>query len=120
MAHPDLLTAFDAPQDGVRAGYVELGESVLAAHPLLDHAAQQVGDELLAIADAQNGDAGQKQRWIDGGAAGVVNTGRAARDDDTFTACERRGRGFAGSHFGIHAELAHLAGNEVTVLPPGV
>jgi hypothetical protein len=38
MAHPDLLAAFDPPQNGIWAGYVELSEAILAAFSLLDHA----------------------------------------------------------------------------------
>ena len=61
-----------------------------------------------------------KQRRIDGGAAGIVNTGRSAGDDDAFASCQRgRGR-FAGSHFRVDAKFANLAGDEMAVLSSGV
>ena len=50
--------------------------------PLRTFAAEQVRHQLLAVADPENGGSGEKTRRIDGGAAGLVNAGRATRDDN--------------------------------------
>ena len=52
--------------------------------PLLHPAAQQVRHELLAVADAQHGMSGVQDGRIDRGAAGIVNAGRAAGNDQAF------------------------------------
>ena len=124
MAHPDLLAAGDAAEEGIEgragAGQIELSESVFAFVTFFDGAAQQMSHELLAVADAEDRGAGGEQRGIDGRAAGVVDAGRAAGDDDAFTASQGGRGGFAGGHFGVDAEFADLAGDEMTVLSSGV
>ena len=67
MAHPDLLAARDAAEENiVRRGEIELGETVLAAIALLDLSAEEMRHQLLAVADAEDRDAGGQQardRW---------------------------------------------------------
>ena len=76
--------------------------------------------QLVAVADAEDGRAGSKQRGIDGGAAGIVNAGRSSGDDDAFASTERCRRSFTGGNFGVDAEIADTAGDEMTILSSGV
>ena len=66
VAHPDLLAAFDAVEDGVGMEDVELGEAVFAPIALADMAAQDVGHQLLAVADTEHREPGgqaEPDRW---------------------------------------------------------
>ena len=58
-----------------------------------------------------------KKPWIDGGAAGVVDAGRAAGNDDAFAAGQLRGRCFTGSDFRVDTQIADFTRDQVTVLP---
>ncbi len=58
VAHPDLLAAFDAVEDGVGMNDVELGEAVFAAVAFVDMAAEDVRHQLMAVADAEDRNAG--------------------------------------------------------------
>ena len=57
---------------------------------------------------------------IDGGAAGIVDAGGAAGNDDAFAARQLGGGSFAGSDFGVDAQIAHLSGDQMAVLSAGV
>ena len=61
MAHPDLLAAGEAGEQRVgRTSEIERGQAVFAAVALAHLAAQQVRHQLLAVADAEHGDAEAK------------------------------------------------------------
>ena len=90
VAHPDLLAAGNTAKEGIEggagAGQIELGDSVFSAIAFLDGTAQKMSHELLSVTDSENRSAGGEQCGIDGGAAGVVDAGRAAGNDDAFAA----------------------------------
>ena len=88
VTHPDLL-AFRKPGEdpGFRpAIQLERGETILALLAFLDHAAQQVRHQLMAVADSQHGMAGVENRRIHRSAAVIVDAARAAGDDQAFAA----------------------------------
>ncbi len=121
MAHPDLLLAGQPFEQRVGSGIqIQRGQAVFALFALAHLAAQQVSHELLAVADAQHGRTQGKNSRIYRGAARIVYARRPARDDDALGRAKLRGRRFAGAHLGVHAQLAHLARDEVTVLAPGI
>ena len=60
VAHPDLLTAFDSPKQSIGVAQIQLGESVFAAVAFLHAAAQDVGHQLLPVANAEHGNAAVK------------------------------------------------------------
>ena len=121
MVHPDLLRAGEAGKQGVGALFdFERGQTVLAFVALAHRAAEQVRHELLAVADTQDRAAERENGGIDGGAGGIVNAARAAGDDDALGVREFGGGSFAGADFGVDAQFADLAGDEVTVLSAGV
>ena len=81
MAHPDLLSPPRCPANsGCAVAMIELRESVLAVVAFADAAAQQVRHQLLAVADSEHGLPRSRSR-IDGGAAGIVDAGGSAGDD---------------------------------------
>ncbi len=55
MIHPNLQLAVQIGQELVRMSGVESREAVLAFFALADPAAQHIGHELLAVADAEHG-----------------------------------------------------------------
>ena len=125
MAHPDLLRAGDAVEQGAgRAGavrrQVQRGQAVLALDAQLNRPAQQMGHELLAVADAQHPCAALKNGGIDSGASRIVNAVGAAGDDQPPRAGEIGRRSFAGADLGIHPQIANFARDQVTVLAPGI
>ncbi len=103
-------------------GLVELqgGEAILAFLALANLAAEQVRHELLPVTDSQHGLAAGKDGGVHRGAAGVVNAGRAAGDDDAPGKGDCRGRGLTGPDFGVDAEIADFSGDQMTVLPARV
>jgi hypothetical protein len=79
-----------------------------------------VRHELLAVADAEHGNAEIEDRGIGGRAFGIVNAARPAGDDDAARGGELGGRGFAGAYFGVDTEIADFAGEQVAVLSSGI
>ncbi len=87
---------------------------------LLNISTKKMRHDLLAVADAEDGGAGGEQRGIDGGAAGIVNAGGSAGDDDSFSSGERGDGSFTGGDFGVDSEVANFAGDEMAVLSSGI
>jgi hypothetical protein len=108
---------FDAAEEGSGVGFeIEIGEAVLALGTFAHFAFEEIGDELLAVADAEDGNiAGEKGR-IDRGAACFINAGRAAGDDDGPGVFELGEACFAGPDFGVDALFADFARDEMGVL----
>ncbi len=116
MVHPDLQLAVQIGEERMGMNGSKSRESVLALFAFPDAAAQHVSHELLAVADAEHGAAGGENVRIDLGTAGLVDAVRAAGDDDSFAAGQLGGRCFAGLDVGVHAEIANLPGDEMTIL----
>ena len=121
MAHPDLLAAPESGEQRV-GGLVELqgGEAILAFLAPANLAAEQVRHELLPITDSQYGLAVGKDGGVYGGAAGVVDAGRAAGDDDAPRKGDCRRRSLTGPDFCVDAEIPDFSGDQMTVLPARV
>ena len=122
MAHPHLLAPGDSAEkeSSRRAVRSSCANPYSPLSPFSHRAAQEVRHQLLPVANAQHRNSGIEQRRIDGRAAGIVNAGRTAGDDDPFASCQLGGGRFAGSHFRVNAEFADLTGDEMTVLSSGV
>ena len=87
---------------------------------LADFPAEQVRHELLAVADAEHRHAQRKDRRVHRRALGVVDAARPAGDDDAPGGREFRRRRLAGADLRVHAEVAHLPGDQVAILPPRI
>ena len=74
MAHPDILACRGSGQQQGVAGHVERGTSVLGLAGALHRAAQQVGQELVAVADAEHGDTHLQEAGVD--QVGVIGVDR--------------------------------------------
>src|SRR5580704_10327561 len=117
MAHPDLLAAFDASEDGVGIDDIELSEAVLATIAFFDMAPECVRHQLVAVADAEHGYARGQKRRIDGGTGRIVNAGRAAGDDDAFPAAQGGGGSLSGRDLRIDSQIADFTCDQMTILP---
>src|SRR5690349_7658071 len=84
VAHPDLRM-FDAVPQRILAGDREVCEAVFAALSFVNLAAQLMGEELVTVADTENGQATLEYRRIDIGAAGLVHASRATGNDEALT-----------------------------------
>ena len=73
--------------------------------------------KLLAVADAEYGNALGKDGWIDRRAAALIDAVRSARNDETFPATEFARRSFARPYFRRDTKVANLSRDEMTVLP---
>ena len=121
MAHPDLLRTGKPRKHGVGSLIqFESGESIFPLDALADLASQQMRHELLAVADAENGDAEIEDGGIYGGAAGIVDAAGTARNDQALGDSEFGRRSFAGPDLGIHAQFPDLARLQMGVLSPGI
>ena len=116
MIHPDLQLTVQTGKKRVRAPGLESGESILALLTLADAPAQHVGHQLLSIADAEHRATGGENLRIDLRAAGFVNAVRTPGDDNALPAGQLGSGRFAGLNIGIHAEVANLPGDQMTVL----
>ena len=105
-------------QGGIAGGDIEDGEAELAFIAGADGSAEDMRDQLLAVTDAQDGNARGQDRGVDGGAGFVVNAAGAARDDDSLRQSETLQWSFAWKYFRGYAQVADLAGDVVTVLAP--
>ena len=87
MRHPDLLMVPDpAQQPRIVRQKVEDGQAKFALIAFLYVSPEQLRDQLLAVANAQHGNAGFEHRSFNRGAGIVVNAVRAARNDDASRA----------------------------------
>ena len=96
----------------------QLDLAVLAGLGLAALTAQQVHHQLLAVADAQHGDAHLKQGLVHHGGVGLEHGGRAAGEDKGVRpegADLLRG-GAEGLDLAVHAALADAAGHQQVVL----
>ena len=103
-------------QGGDVVGQLDL--AVLAGLGLAALTAQQVHHQLLAVADAQHGDAHLEQGLVHHGGVGLEHGGRAAGEDKGV---RRKGAdllhgGAEGLDLAVHAALADAAGHQQVVL----
>ena len=82
VAHPDGLLAGHVLEQPVRLGDRHGRRAVLAVGRRQHLAAELVGHQLDAVADAEDGDAGAPQARIDARRVRVVDAGRPTREDD--------------------------------------
>ena len=104
-----------------RAGRVLDGERALAVfafEALLDLAAEKLGEQLHAVADAKHGSAEFKDFFVRQRRIGGIHTGRAAGQDDApgFQRGDFLRRCVEAQDLRIHVALANAARNDLRVL----
>ena len=122
VAHPDLLLVLDLGQEPRTGGDAQGGEAVFALLGRDDLAAERVGHELDAVADAQDRDAELEEALGRVRRALVVDAlGTAGEDEGGRLLLADRGQGGReGQDLRVDAELADLPGDELGVLRPEI
>ena len=122
VAHPDGLLALDAGEQRVVRGDADVGRAVLAMVERDDVAAELVGHQLGAVADAEDGDAARPDGRIRPRRARVVDRVGAARQDDRARAAtlELLVRRVVRQQLRVDVELADAPGDELRELAPEV
>ena len=115
MAHPDGLLTRHVLEQPVRLGDRHGRRAVLAVGRRQHLAAELVGHQLDAVADAQDGDAGAPQPRIDARRVRVVDAGRPTREDDAagVAAQDLGQRRVVRQELGVDLHLAHAPGDEL-------
>ena len=115
MAHPDGLLAVQAGEQRVVGRDADAGRTVFAVIERDDVAAEFVGHQLGAVADAEDRDLARPDGRIGPRRALVVDRMRAAGQDDRArpAAFELGIRGVVREEFAVHVELAHASCDEL-------
>ena len=119
VAHPHVVDVGRVVgQHERRRGAAQLGPAVLAAHPAADGAAELLGDELGAVADAEDRDAEVVDRRVERRRTVDVHALRAAGEDQRrgSPGGDLGGRDAVGHDLGVHRQLADAAGDQLGVL----
>ncbi len=105
-------------QRATTAGHPQRPFAVFAFEAFLDLAAQKLGQQLHAVADAEHGQAEGKDFFVRQGCISGIHAGRTAGQDDAFGV--QRGdflrRGVEAQDLRIHVALADAARNDLRVL----
>ena len=119
VRHPDRLLAGQVAEEAAVTGADGQGRAAeLAEARALDRAAERLRHRLEAVADAEDRHPRAKQCRIDTWCAfGVHARWSAGEDDRDGIAREHFGHGHrVGDDLGVHARLAHAAGDQLGVL----
>jgi hypothetical protein len=117
VRHPDLLVVAHAgKQDRVGAGKVQQCKTELALIPFANFTTQQVGDQMLAITDAEYRQTGGQNRCLQRRARLVVDAARSAGYDNPSSAAQLLQTGVARKDLRGNAEFPYFSGDKVTVL----
>jgi hypothetical protein len=117
VRHPDLLVIrHTAEEIGFLASQIEECEAELALISLADITAEEMCDELLAVANSQHRNARGEHRRVHGRAGIVIDAAGSARYDDTPCVTQFFKRCLARKHFRGDAQLSDFASDEVTIL----
>ena len=125
VAHPGDALLGQTLEEAAGGVEVRLGLAVLPGGVVLglgDGAAQGVGHQLAAVADAQDGHTPGENGGVHMGGRGIVHAvGPAGEDDaDGVHGAQLRQRSGVGLHLAVDAALTDPAGDELVVLPAEV
>jgi hypothetical protein len=104
----------------VVAGQVENRQAKLAFVALPDGSTEQVRDQVVPIADTEDGNAGPQDFAFEGGAGIVVNAVGASGNDEAPGVGQILQWCFAGEYFGRDSEFPYLTSYKVAVLTAGI
>jgi len=122
VGHPDGERGGQTLEERRVGSVVDDGVAVLALVGGFDLAAELVGEELHAVADAEDGKSGLEDVGRQLGRVVVVDRGRAAREDEAgrVELADVVPGGVVGDELGVDAGLADAAGDEHRELRPEV
>ncbi len=115
MAHPYLQVGIESGKEGGVLGHVHHGLAILAFEAGLHRAAQRVGGELHAVADAEDRDAQLEKGGIALGGVGIRHAAGAAGENDAprVALLEFVGRGVEADDLAVDLLLAQAAGDQL-------
>ena len=116
VAHPDGGLGRVAAEERVRVGHGERGPAVFAGvGPAADFAAEVMGEELHAVADAEDGDAEVEQGRVELRGVRLVHARRPAGEDDALRVelPDAIGREIAADDLTEDVQLPHPPGDEL-------
>src|SRR5579863_4526821 len=122
MGHPDLLMIANSVEQHRIAvtAQVEDCQPKLTFVAFADGSAQQMRDEVVSVADAENRNARGQHRSLYDRTGIVVDAVRATRNDDAHGMPQLFKRCFAREHFGRNSEFPYFTSDKVAVLTAGV
>ena len=122
MGHPNLLLLGQIPEQDRVAGHDEIGVAVLGASRVGDRAPGQVGDQLVAVTDAEDGDSHLQDGGVHAIGALGIHRGRAAGEDEAHrvVSSDLLGADVTGNDLGSDMSLAHPPSDQLCVLGPKV
>ena len=120
MAHPDPLRRRLPGEQARGPEDPQLGRSELALGRPNDPAAELLGHELHAIADAEDGQAQPVHRRVEPGRAREIHGIRASREDKATRAAQPFDRDIERQKLAVDFELTHAARDELRVLRPEI
>ncbi len=122
MAHPHVLGEGEVGEEHRLARGLHLGLAVLGLAGVDHRPAGEVGEELMAVADAEDGNPGLDDAGIDPVGVGGVHRGRSPGEDEPGgTPGPHLGGGDVTSHdLRVDVGLPHPAGDQLGVLGPEV
>ena len=118
MGHPDLLLLGQIPEQDRVSGHREIGVAVLGAPRVGDGAPGQIGNQLVAVTDAEDGDAHLQDGGVHAIGALGVHRGRAAGEDeaDRVVGSDLLRADVTGDDLGADMALTHPPGDQLCVL----
>lgn len=108
MAHPDL-GVLDAIPQRILASDGKVCNPVFAALSFLNFAPKMMSQELVTVADAEDGRTAVEDGGIDIGTTTLIDAPWAAGNDDAFARAKSTGRCKAGLNLSVHAQLTNAA-----------
>ena len=118
VAHPDRLLGLQTGEESIALGHRDDGRPELLAAEGHDLAAERLGHQVQAIADAQDRHAAGPERRVGMGRARFVDAGRSAGENDRrrLAGGDLTPRGVEGQQLRVDVQLADAAGDELAVL----
>ena len=120
VRHPDveMLVRLHVAERPDRLDDLELRVAVLAVGRAIDGAAEQLGHQLQAVADAEDGDFQVEDLGVDERRAGLLDAERAPGEDDPARSkgADLLHRHRARVDFAVHVQLANAARDQLRVL----
>jgi hypothetical protein len=122
VAHPDLAAVPDPSEESAAVEDFEAGKPIFPMGRGYHLASKEMGHELDAVANPQDGDSELKDCGRGLGRAFFIDAPRPAGEDDGLRAFfpDPREGGVKRKNLGIDAELADLTGDELGVLGPEI
>src|SRR5450830_675069 len=118
MAHPDRLLRLESGEESVLGNHRYECRPELFAFERHDLAAEGLGHEMQAVADAEDWNAAAPERGVGVGRAFLVDAGRPAGQDYGLglAGCDLTPWSVEGKQLRVDVEIAHAAGYEAAVL----